>query len=76
MDTLFALYNRPRFSEDEFKDIVGPVFRSDTVQLLRRLCQWLLVDPNDIDDRKYLLLKRLSEVSMILPLDKADESNL
>lgn len=62
IDTLYALFNRPRFSEDDFRDIVGPMFVSDVLNLLRQLYEWLLVDPTDIDDSKYLLLKRFSEV--------------
>ena len=62
MDTLYALYNRSRFSEDDFKDIVGPMFKSETIILLKQLHEWLRVDPTDIDDSKYAMLKRLSEV--------------
>ncbi|KAL9125608.1 MAG: hypothetical protein Q9217_005205 [Psora testacea] len=61
IDTLYALYNRSRFSEDDFKDIVGPMFRPETIALLRQLYEWLQVDPTDIDGGKYLMLKKLSE---------------
>ncbi|KAL9100932.1 MAG: hypothetical protein Q9163_003747 [Psora crenata] len=61
IDTLYALYNRTRFSEADFKDIVGPMFRPETIALLRQLYEWLQVDPTDIDEIKYSMLKRLSE---------------
>ncbi len=64
METLYALYNRSRFSKGDFADIVGPMFRSETINLLKQLYQWLLVNPTDIDDAKYLLLKRFSEVTI------------
>lgn len=34
----------------------------DTVELLQRLYQWSCVDANSIDEEKYLLSKKLSEV--------------
>lgn len=65
MDALYALYNRLRFSEGEFQDVVGPMFKPETTGLLIQLYQWLQVNPTDIDDGKYLMLKRLSEVSLL-----------
>ena len=64
MDALYALYNRLSFSEGEFQDVVGPMFKPETTGLLIQLYQWLQVSPTDIDDGKYLMLKRLSEVSL------------
>ena len=56
------MYNRPKFSEDDFRDLVGPMFQDGTILLLKQLYQWLVVDPTDIDEAKYLLLKKFSEV--------------
>ena len=40
------------------------MFKAETITLLRQLFEWLRVDPADIDDSKYLMLKRLSEVRL------------
>lgn len=37
------------------------MFQDETIYLLKQLYEWLIVDPNDIDEAKYLLLKRFSE---------------
>ena len=42
------------------------MFQDETLLLLKQLYEWLAVDPNDIDDAKYLLLKKFSEVMMLL----------
>lgn len=42
------------------------MFQNDTILLLERLYAWLVVDHNDIDDAKYLLLNKFSEVMMLL----------
>lgn len=39
------------------------MFKDDTLHLLKQLYEWLVVDPTDIDEGKYLLLKKFSEVS-------------
>lgn len=38
------------------------MYTSETVNLLRKVFEWSVVDPRDIDDEKYLLGKRFSEV--------------
>ena len=39
------------------------MFQDETILLLKQLYEWLIVDPTDIDEAKYLLLKKFSEVS-------------
>ncbi|KAL9005035.1 MAG: hypothetical protein Q9188_002184 [Gyalolechia gomerana] len=62
VDVLYYLYNHPRFSDEDFKALVGPMYMHDTVELLQRLYQWSCVDANSIDEEKYLLSKKLSEL--------------
>lgn len=38
------------------------MLKDETINLLKQLYLWLKVDPTDIDERKYLLLKKFSEV--------------
>lgn len=62
METLYSLYYRSKFSQDDFNSLVIPMFDSGNLTLLQNLYQWLVVDPTDLDDAKYLLLKKFSEV--------------
>lgn len=46
------------------------MYRRETVELLKKLYEWFIVDPHDIDDEKYLFSKKFSEVidtMIILP---------
>lgn len=63
MEALHALYNRMQFQDDEFLVLVCPMYTSQMVDLLRKLFEWSVVDPRDIDDEKYLFAKKFSEVS-------------
>ncbi|KAL8945106.1 MAG: hypothetical protein Q9211_000379 [Gyalolechia sp. 1 TL-2023] len=62
VDVLYHLYNHPRFSGEEFRALVSPMYMHDTVELLQRLYQWSCVDASNIDEEKYLLSKKLSEL--------------
>ncbi len=62
MEALHALYSRIQFSDEEFLALVCPMYTSETVDLLRKLFEWSVVDPRDIDDEKYLFAKKFSEV--------------
>ncbi|KAF7929900.1 uncharacterized protein EAE97_009497 [Botrytis byssoidea] len=62
VQALFALYSRVHFSDEEFLELVCPMYTSEVVGLLRNLFQWSVVDANDIDDEKYLFAKKFSEM--------------
>ncbi|KAL8893153.1 MAG: hypothetical protein Q9215_000159 [Flavoplaca cf. flavocitrina] len=62
VDTLHILSSRTKLSEGDLKELVAPMFMTDTVDLLQKLYDWSCVDATDIDEEKYLLLKKLSEL--------------
>ncbi|PMD42621.1 ARM repeat-containing protein [Hyaloscypha variabilis F] len=62
VEALHALYNRMHFDDDEFLSLVCPMYTSQMVDLLRKLFEWSVVDPRDIDDEKYLFAKKFCEM--------------
>ncbi len=62
LKALHALYSRSYFADDEFVDIVVPMYDRKFVDLCRRLYEWSAVDVDDIDDDKYQFGKKFSEV--------------
>ena len=66
MEALYVLYYRTKFTLDDFENLVAPMFEAENLTLLKNLYQWLSIDPANIDDIKYLLLKRFSEVIVVM----------
>ncbi|KAK3305497.1 armadillo-type protein [Chaetomium strumarium] len=62
LESLYSLYSRPIFSEEEFADLVVPMYSEAMVDLFRRLLEWSAVDAQDIDDDKYQFAKKFSEM--------------
>ncbi|KAL8797433.1 MAG: hypothetical protein Q9195_000249 [Heterodermia aff. obscurata] len=62
VDALLTLYNRSRFSSDDFADLICPMYSHESTGALKQLFEWSLVDPSDIDEEKYLLSKKISEM--------------
>ena len=53
------------FEDDDFQKIVCPMYYPQTVELLANIFNWIRVDATDIDEERYLFLKRYAEVSNI-----------
>lgn len=62
MESLNIVYSRSHMNEEDFISLVSPMLRPGWVKLLQELYQWSIVDPSDINDNKYTLAKKLSEV--------------
>ncbi|KAI6779653.1 Karyopherin [Emericellopsis cladophorae] len=62
LEALHGMYGRINFNDTEFHDLVLPMYRPWPVQLFKNLFEYSQIDPNDIDDDKYLVLKKLSEL--------------
>lgn len=62
MEVLHTLYSRDDLYDTEFTELVAPMYQSQSVQLLKMLFEWSVVDAEDIDDDKYQFAKKFSEV--------------
>jgi exportin-5 len=62
-----AIYSRHHLHDDDFGELVWPMFAPESVSLLREVYSWTIADlnVNDLDDQKYTLCRKLSEVSSI-----------
>lgn len=49
--------------------LVCVMFEPDYLNTLQALYQWSIVSPDDMDETKYLISKKLSEVEFILFMD-------
>ena len=54
---------RYNFTEDDVRSLVKPLLVRETIEVLKQLYDWSVVEPKSIDDEKYLLCKKLSEVT-------------
>ncbi|KAI0893167.1 ARM repeat-containing protein [Annulohypoxylon nitens] len=66
LEAMHSLYARTSFVDQEFLDLVVPLYGSKYIDLFRQLFEWSVVDPEDIDDDKYQFSKKLSEVISFL----------
>lgn len=62
VEALHALYSRSNFEIEDFQQLVHLMYQTDHLTLLRKLYEWSIVDANDIDDTRYTISKKLSEV--------------
>lgn len=71
LEVLHALYSRDDFYDEEFAELVAPMYEQASVGLLKELFNWSVVDAEDIDDDKYQFAKKFSEVRMKADIDGA-----
>ncbi|KAL2219423.1 armadillo-type protein [Thermoascus aurantiacus ATCC 26904] len=62
VEALHALYSRSNFEIEDFQQLVHLMYQTDHLTLLRKLYEWSIVDANDIDDTRYTISKKLSEL--------------
>jgi exportin-5 len=63
---MHCLYARTSFNDQEFLDLVVPLYDPKYIVLIRQLFEWSSVDAEDIDDDKYQFGKKLSELVSFL----------
>ncbi|CAI6339041.1 unnamed protein product [Periconia digitata] len=70
VDVLQAIYTRHHLQDDEFQELVCPMFTPGSVSLLRDVYGWTLsdMDIQDLNEQKYTLCKKLAELSNSLGL--------
>lgn len=67
IEALHALYGRPYFSPEDYEELICPIFTSERVNLLREIYEWSsTIDHEDIDEEKYLISKKLTEVRFLI----------
>ncbi|KAI0012382.1 ARM repeat-containing protein [Xylariaceae sp. FL0662B] len=66
LEAMHALYSRTSFVDQEFLDLVVPLYAHKYTGLFTQLFEWSAVDPEDIDDDKYQFSKKLSEMISFL----------
>ncbi|OKL56700.1 hypothetical protein UA08_08012 [Talaromyces atroroseus] len=62
IEALHSLYSRSNVDIEEFGPLVERIYNADHLSLLRRLYQWTAVDAADIDETRYQIAKKLSEL--------------
>ncbi|KAI9927716.1 hypothetical protein ASPWEDRAFT_113938 [Aspergillus wentii DTO 134E9] len=62
VEALHALYSRSNFEIEDFQPLVHLMYETDYLNLLQKLYEWSVVGPDDIDETKYTISKKLSEM--------------
>ncbi|KAJ5930247.1 hypothetical protein N7466_005740 [Penicillium verhagenii] len=62
IEALHALYGRSNMGNEESQALVCLLFEAEYLSTLQSLYQWSIVGPDDIDEPKYLISKKLSEM--------------
>ncbi|KAL4879609.1 armadillo-type protein [Aspergillus karnatakaensis] len=62
VEALHALYSRSSYDMDEFQPLVHIMYETESINVILKLFQWSVVGPEDTDDTKYTISKKLSEM--------------
>lgn len=62
IEALHAFYGRNTIGCEESHDLVCLIFEQDYLVALQRLYEWSIVGPDDVDDPRYLVSKKVSEM--------------
>ncbi|CUS06929.1 unnamed protein product [Tuber aestivum] len=62
VECLHTLFTRVFFEDDDFQKIICPMYYPQTVELLAKIFNWIRVDATEIDEERYLFLKRYAEM--------------
>lgn len=62
VETLHALYSRSSIDVEEFQPLVHLIYETEYLTVLQRLYEWSIVGPNEVDETRYTLSKKLTEV--------------
>ncbi|KAI9376280.1 armadillo-type protein [Aspergillus egyptiacus] len=62
VEALHALYSRSSYDIESFQPLVHLMYETDSLTVMLKLFQWSVVGPDETDDIKYTVSKKLSEV--------------
>ena len=58
------MYGRSQYDDEEFISLVCPLYDANSVLVLKKIYESSVTDASDIDQEKYRLAKKFSEVSL------------
>jgi exportin-5 len=62
VEALHALYSRSNYNVEEFQPLVYFMYQTDHLVLLRQVYEWSVVSARNLDETRYAISKRLSEL--------------
>jgi exportin-5 len=62
VEALHSLYSRSNFDMEGFQPLVHLMYETECLNILQKLYEWSIVGPDDIDDTRYMISKKLSEM--------------
>ncbi|PWY92679.1 hypothetical protein BO70DRAFT_425351 [Aspergillus heteromorphus CBS 117.55] len=62
VEALHALYSRSNIDTESFQPLVHLMYETESLGVLQKLYEWSVVGPDDVDDTKYTICKKLSEM--------------